>query len=200
MSIRWGYAMLMLGALQVRSQTLPLDVHAPAPPNLATLTAAAQLNLSAGEALLQSGNYFYTVTTGVAFARPAALSVNPLSVQNLSLGASSLASVQGVNPADPWPGATLRVSAASPTTPLRLATASLGLAPAPGSPTSFRSRYQPPVNADGTDLGIPLTISNMDVVFIPTTAPVPEPSVYGLAGLGLALWGWQRRRRAKTAQ
>ena len=132
--------------------------------------------------------------------RPAGLSVNPLSVQNLSLGASSLASLQGANPADPWPGATLRVSAARPTTPLRLATASLGLAPAPGSPTSFRSRYQSPVNADGTDLGIPLTISNMDVVFIPTTAPVPEPSVYGLAGLGLALWGWQRRRRAKTAQ
>jgi len=51
------------------------------------------------------------------------------------------------------------------------------------------------ISDDGAPIGS-LEISNVEVILIPTNAPVPEPSGWALAGLGTALSAWHRRRQA----
>lgn len=192
MSIRWSYALLMLGAVQARSQTLPADSRADSLVDIPALTAAAELSLSSGEALLQSGNYFYTIPTPAATG----LTVKPPVLEDSlsSLTISPLTTLPGGGPSDPWPAAALRLATAEPSTTGLTASTEFQL-PETALATAS-AHYHSPVITDGADPLIPLTISNMSVVFIPNAAPVPEPSEWALTGVGLGLFGWLRRRQA----
>jgi PEP-CTERM motif len=54
-------------------------------------------------------------------------------------------------------------------------------------------------NADQTSIITPATYFNATLDFGGTTAPVPEPEIYAMLGLGLGLMGWVGRRRKQQA-
>jgi len=158
-----------------------------APDPAAALTGpGTELNLPAGRSLVTGSNFLYTAggllpgTLETRLARPA----TPVAV---SLLASTAPTVLGS-------AVTLRTDYTL-RPPLALNPSLSGdTGNLTGGPAHAEKRFTTVVINNHDDPAGSMEISNMSVIFIPTNAPVPEPSSLALGALGWGLAGWLRRR------